>query len=314
MKAIIKEAIEAASRVGRKAAASESLTSETKQKLAQLRANGYVVFDHCVGTKAFADLQKLVASRIEDDLAFTTPCLAQKKIDQERDADLIAHNFKVSKSEMVERELVFSREQVRDYEQVIDEFGPSTLTLPMPQDPAMYSLWLDDKVRSVIEAYMGFAPILKEAYIRRNFPCTYRVMNHKWHRDTNHRKHLLKAFIFFTDCDIETGAHHYVAGSVQDERFRENRYFEDAEIDAAYPMESGKQIVSTVPAGTIILEDTRGLHKAGIPKRSYRDLGFAVFVPHNVLNRKESLYSVDANTVQALSPFQRKYIPKSSIK
>ena len=144
--------------------------------------------------------------------------------------------------------------------------------------------------------------------------CVYRVMNHKWHRDTNHRKHLLKAFIFFTDCDIETGAHHYVAGSVQDERFRENRYFEDAEIDAAYPMESGKQIVSTVPAGTIILEDTRGLHKAGIPKRSYRDLGFAVFVPHNVLNRKESLYSVDANTVQALSPFQRKYIPKSSIK
>ena len=36
-------------------------------------------------------------------------------------------------------------------------------------------------------------------------------------------------------------------------------------------------MVSNVKAGTIIIEDTRGLHKAGIPKRDYRDLGFAVF-------------------------------------
>lgn len=164
-----------------------------------------------------------------------------------------------------------------------------------------------------MEAYMGFVPILREAYIRRNFPCTYRVMNHKWHRDTNHRKHLLKAFIFFTDCDIETGAHHYVAGSVQDKRFREDRYFEDAEIDAAFPPSSDKQIVSTVPAGTIVLEDTRGLHKAGIPKRAFRDLGFAVFVPDSFLQQGKALYDVKTDVVSALAPPQRRYIPKSAI-
>lgn len=310
---VLKEFAERVSRVGQQATSEQSLSEDNAAKLQQLRSEGYVMFDHLVGTPAFAELQKTVASRIEDDLAFTTPCLAQKKIDQERDADFIARNFKVSKAELVERDLVFSRNQVADYQQVIDEFGPSTLTLPVPQDAAMFNLWLDDNVLSVIEAYMGFTPILREAYVRRNFPCTYRVMNHKWHRDTNHRKHLLKAFIFFTDCDIETGAHHYVAGSVQDKRFREDRYFEDSEIDSAFPTESGKQIISTVPAGTIILEDTRGLHKAGIPRRAFRDLGFAVFVPDSILRRGPALYGVTPDVVSGLTAPQRRYIPKQAI-
>ena len=104
---------------------------------------------------------------------------------------------------------------------MIDIFKPSTLTVPMPSESAFYNLWLDSNVMAIVSNYMGFYPHLPEAYIRRNFPCTYSVMNHNWHRDTNHETHLLKAFMFFTDCDIDTGAHHYIAGSVNDARFRD---------------------------------------------------------------------------------------------
>ena len=45
-------------------------------------------------------------------------------------------------------------------------------------------------------------------------------MNHNWHRDTNHDTHLLKAFIFSLIATY-TGAHHYIAGSVNDARFHD---------------------------------------------------------------------------------------------
>ena len=309
----MKHLAERISRVGRGAEPENLLDADVKDKLKKLRQDGYVTFDHLVGTESFKALQDKVTSLYEKDLAFKTPCLAQSRIDHDRDADFIARNFLVSGEELRSRDLVFSAEDVSSYGQVVNDFAPSTLTLPMPKNPDFYNIWLDKKLLQVIEAYMGFAPILREAFIRRNFPCQYTVMNHKWHRDTNHRDHLLKAFIFFTDCDIETGAHHYVAGSVQDERFRENRYFEDDEINTAFPPSSGKQIVSTVPAGTIILEDTRGLHKAGIPKRDFRDLGFAVFVPGSFLHKKDAYYNTNRKTFNDLTSQQKRYIPNHNI-
>ena len=310
---LFKETIEAASRLGHKSVTEADLSDDLKVKLSQLRKDGYVMFDYLVGSEYFATMQKLVKQKIEEELAFETPCLAQNHIDHGRDADLIARNFKASRSELVARDLMFNRDQVFSYRQVVEEFGPSTLTLPLPQDFGIFNVWLDTNVTSVIEAYMGFTPVLREAYIRRNFPCKYHVMNHKWHRDSNHRKHLLKAFIFFTDCDLDTGAHQYISGSVKDDRFREDRYFEDTEIDNAYPMASGRKIISNVPAGTIVLEDTRGLHKAGIPKHSFRDLGFAVFVPGSVLQRRDTNYNVDAKIAAKLSHEQCRYIPKRAV-
>ena len=42
-----------------------------------------------------------------------------------------------------------------------------------------------------------------------------------------------------------------------------------------------------VPKGTIILEDTRGLHKAGIPKKGYPDLGFALLCLSTVMGKPD---------------------------
>ena len=165
-------------------------------KLEQLKKNGYTTFDHLVGNPDFVNLARIVKDAFEKDLAFSTPCLAQSRIKKSLDADLIQRNFRMPDSELKSRGLTFGKDEVLSYSQVVEEFSPSTLTLPLPKAPQFINLWLDRKIMTVVEAYMGFSPILKEAYIRRNFPCNYPVMNHKWHRDTNHKHHLLKAFIF----------------------------------------------------------------------------------------------------------------------
>lgn len=282
-------------------------------KLEQLRENGYTSFDHLVGNPDFVNLARQVKDAFEKDMAFHTPCLAQSRISESRDADLIQRNFLMSDSELKSRGLTFGRDEAHSYCQVVEEFAPSTLTLPLPKAPQFINLWLDRKVMKVVEAYMGFSPVLKEAYIRRNFPCTYPVMNHKWHRDTNHKHHLLKAFIFFTDCDLETGAHHFVAGSVNDRRLRDKIYYDDREIEQVFPRSSGRQISSVVPAGTIMLEDTRGLHKAGIPTRDYRDLGFAVFVPPSLSILQKPMYSIAHSGYDVLHPSQKRFVPKNHI-
>jgi len=309
MKTALKEAAEFITRIGQTRLSDDRLTPIAKDKLFSLRQNGYVVFDHFVGSQEFASLRDWVSSTYEDRLEFRTPCLAQHHIDESRDADLIERNFNVKMRELQARNLVFHAKDVQSYSQVLRDFAPSTLTLDMPSRKPFYDLWLDDTVTSVISAYMGFRPIMREAFIRRNFPCNYAVMNHKWHRDTNHRRHLLKAFIFFTDCNIETGAHHYVPGSIGAHCFKEGRYFEDHEVDEVFPPEKGKQMISTVSAGTIILEDTRGLHKAGIPKRDFRDLGFAVFVPPSFLHCDKPHYTVSAETYSSLTANQQAFIP-----
>ena len=72
-------------------------------------------------------------------------------------------------------------------------------------------------------------------------------------------------------------------------------------------MTSKDHIISEVPAGTIILEDTRGLHKAGIPQRHYRDLGFAVFLPKVLLTENEGDFSISRDIYGQLS-YQKAYI------
>ena len=138
-------------------------------------------------------------------------------------------------------------------------------------------------------------------------------MNHNWHRDTNHKHYLLKAFIFFNDCYVDTGAHRYIAGSVDSPLFRDKVYFSDEEIEAVFPNGSDDHIITEVPAGTIILEDTRGLHKAGIPQRHYRDLGFAVFVPPMLFRGGSEYITISKSVYASLMPGQQAYIGRSNI-
>ena len=163
--------------------------------------------------------------RLEQNHEFVIPEQVQTKIDPKKHSDLIDANFLASRQKLSERGLTFSTSDVESYEQMIRHFKPSTLLLEMPDCQEFYDVWLDPTVIEIVSLYMGFYPELIEAYVRRNFPCEYQVMNHYWHRDTNHHKHLLKAFIFLSDCDLETGAQYYIAGSIEDPRFKDKTYY-----------------------------------------------------------------------------------------
>ena len=310
---MLREVLEKIARVGRGAPREEKLTAAQQQKLAHLREHGYVAFDHLVGTDRLKRLQEDYRSRVEDKLDFEFPTLAQAKIDPQRDADLIKGNFLATPQQLAERGLTFSREDVRSYRQAVADFAPSTLTTEIPDSAEWFDVWLDESMLPIVEAYMGFRPQLVEAYIRRNFPARFVVMNHAWHRDRNHETHLLKTFVFLSDCTLKTGPHHYIAGSVKDRRIDGKNYYSDEEIAGIYPENSGREIVSVVPAGTIILEDTRGLHKAGIPQEGYRDLGYATFIPPIAFVRREALFRIGRKTYEALSSEQKKYIPSGNI-
>ena len=310
---MIKTALERIARIGRAGTPESALGNELGQKLAQLRSRGYVMFDHLVGSPGMEMLKADYIDRLENQLQFEMPTLAQTRVDPERDADMIAKNFLADNQELAARGLTFDRSDVQTYAQVVTDFEPSTLKVYLPDTTPWMQMWLDPKVLAVTEAYMGFRPELTEAYLRRNYPSKFVVMNHAWHRDRNHPTHLLKAFYFLSDCTLKTGPHHYIAGSIQNRALDGKPYFTNEEVAATYTGPDTEEIVSVVPAGTIILEDTRGLHKAGIPEEGYRDLGFATFLPPIALRKREALYHVSHGTVSGLNDQQRAYIPAGNI-
>ncbi|MBV0914175.1 phytanoyl-CoA dioxygenase family protein [Anianabacter salinae] len=310
---MIKTALERLARVNRSGASASTLSDDLAAKLVHLKTYGYVQFDHWVGSPGMAALQADYLDRLENKLEFEMPTLAQSRVDRERDADLIASNFLATTEQLAARGLTFDRGNVTDYAQAVREFEPSTLKVYLPDTPAWMQMWLDPQVLSVVEAYMGFRPELTEAYLRRNYPSKFVVMNHAWHRDRNHETHLLKAFFFLSDCTLKTGPHHYIAGSIKNRTLDGRPYFTNEEVATAYDGPDTHVVVSEVPAGTFILEDTRGLHKAGIPEEGYRDLGFATFLPPIALRKRTPLYHVSHSTASALSPQQQAYIPAGNI-
>lgn len=310
---LIKNITETISRVGRSSTYKEGINLDIDKSVSQLKKRGFVILDHLVGSSQFAKIQASINHKIENDFALQFPCLSQSKIDLERDKDLIERNFLASNIQLSKRGLTFDRKDIKSYPQMLNDFRPSTLTMPMPSELDYFQLWLDPIVMSIVSAYIGFNPHMTEAYVRRNFPSDFMVMNFNWHRDTNHHKYLVKAFIFFTDCDIKTGAHHYIAGSIHDPRFRDKIYFTDDEVHSVWPFGSEDHMTSKVPAGTIIIEDTRGLHKAGIPQKDYRDLGYAIFTPPNMFRRSKPLYHIEQLTYDKLSAEQKDFIPNANI-
>lgn len=310
---MLKQVLEKIAIAGRPAPAERHLDVNQLEKLQHLREHGYVMLDKFVETERLARLQQDYHERLEQNLEVELPCLAQAKIDPEEHADLIKNNFLATPGELEQLGLTFNRADIENYQQVVEKFAPSTLTMRLPDNHDFFDMWLDPDVIAIVQSYLGFTPLLTEAYIRRNFPARHKVMNHAWHRDRNHDKYLLKGFIFLSDCTLRTGPHHYISGSIQDRTLDGKPYFTDTEVETAYPESSGRHIISVVKAGTIVLEDTRGLHKAGVPDEGFRDLGFAVFTPPVAFRAPKPLFGISRSDYAQLNTAQQNFIPRDNI-
>jgi len=286
----------------------------TKNRVQFLKENGYLVLENFFYGEELNNIQQKYKDELEFQNNFELPCLSQTLIDDVKHKELIENHFLYEQKELVSNNITFDKKDFSNYEEVISKFKPSTLKTYLTNIPSFFPIWLNEEILDIIEEYMGLRPYLIEAYLRRNFPAKYKVMNHYWHRDTNHPNFLLKAFIFLSDCKITTGPHEYISGSINDLRISGKTYYTEEEISNVYPKDSKNRILSIVKAGTIIIEDTRGLHKATIPQEGFRDLGFAVFFPLSFLPKKtKPYYNIKSNDFQKLSNRQKSYIPSNYI-
>ncbi len=290
-----------------------SLDAAQRDCVARLRRDGFVMLPGHIPVDRLNRMKDELECELRG-LRFETPCLAQSRVDPRRDSDLIANYMYASTAELQERGLAFSEADCSSYDQVIADFNPSTLTAYMLEKSAEYqAIWFDPFVLGIVVEYLGMVPRMAEAYVRRNFPSPHRTMNHFWHRDLNHKHFLLKAFIFLTDCAVDNGPHEFIRGSQSKfDPLNNKRYYDDGEVDALYPVGSPDRIVSEVRAGTVIIEDTRGLHRARMPERGFRDLGYAVFMPLRE-SFSETCYTLPRAGYEALTPFQRAFVPARNV-
>ena len=286
-----------------------NVDAEQQRMVEELRREGTLILRNYLPPDAVRVMRTELQEALQE-LRFETPCLAQTRIDPERHAALIDNFLYGSNEDFLHQGVAFERREVHSLDQVVREFHPSTLTAYMLETSETFRrAWLDPYLLTVIAHYLGLVPSLVEAYARRNFPARFWTMNHFWHRDLNDRHQLVKMFVFLTDCSVETGPHEYIRRSHRELcALNGKRYFTDQEIDALHPVGSPLREVTEVKAGTVILEDTRGLHRARMPDAGYRDLGYAVFFPLPSGN-EPALYRFPRSATGGLTEFQRVFIP-----
>lgn len=294
---------------------SPELNNEQQNILTSLRKDGCVILPEYINKKILSNLQGDFQQSLET-LNFDTPCLAQSKINPQKHSKFIK-NYMLGTPEYIESiGAAFTQKECFNYQQVIHDFNPSSLSVKMLQHSQNFrETWLDPFLLSIITHYMGLVPQLVEAYVRRNFPAPYRSMNHYWHRDLNNRSYLLKMFVFLNDCTEFNGPHEYIKGSASEasklNALNGQRYYSDDEVNKLYPIGSSDRVLSIVKAGTVVIEDTRGVHRANLPKSGHRDLGFAVFIP--TLKHAQPLYSFPEQAYNSLDSFQKLIIPDKCI-
>ncbi len=131
------------------------------------------------------------------------------------------------------------------------------------------ALMLDGGMLAIVQDYLGSAPVVDIATSWFSFPVgrSSREAATQFHFDLD-RTRWVKVFYFLTDVNERTGAHLFVPRSQADgaipSRLLSKGYsrLTDGEVESAFPINSWKTIGG--PAGSILLEDTRGLHK-GLP-------------------------------------------------
>ena len=295
---------------------SPSLDDTQLKVLNDLRNDGYAILPNHISESMLGLLDRDLQQSLDELKFLSTPMLDYSKLEPLNDDSLASHVMGLNPQELGKSGFAIEKSDCHSYQQVVNDFRPSELALHMLESSENFlSAWLDPYLLAIVCQYLGLVPQLAESYVRRSFPAPYRILNNNWHRDIDNKTHLLKVFFFLTDCDDETGPHEYIKGSCTDPNklnsLNGKRYYDDDAVNAVYPENSEDRIVSIVPKGTVIIEDTRGLHRAHILKSGYRDLGYAVFKPWP--QKKAVHYSVPGRSFEKLTPYQRMFVPEKAI-
>lgn len=135
------------------------------------------------------------------------------------------------------------------------------------REPAVQQLMADPSILAVAQAYLGCAPILD--FVSMWWHTSWSDApdagaGQLFHFDMDRIK-WLKFFIYLTDVGPENGPHTFVAGSHRTSGIpraileKGQTRIEDDDVRRAYPADALVEFCA--PRGTVIAEDTRGLHK-----------------------------------------------------
>lgn len=127
-------------------------------------------------------------------------------------------------------------------------------------------LLFDKQILTIAQNYLGALPIIDIVTAWWSSPSKLADKNaaQYWHFDMDRPK-WLKVFIFLTDCNKENGPHNFIEGSHKNggipDILRSKGYqrLSDNEISSFYPKKKIKTFIAT--KGSVLFEDTRGLHK-----------------------------------------------------
>lgn len=142
--------------------------------------------------------------------------------------------------------------------------------------PDVQALLCDFSILSVAQAYLRARPVADVLTMWWNTAYSAQPSSaaaQYFHFDLDRMK-WLKFFIYLTDVGPESGPHTFVAGSHRSggipPGLLKHGYarLTDADVRACYPDESFVEF--SAPRGTIIAEDTRGLHKGKVVERGDR--------------------------------------------
>ena len=207
------------------------------QLLNQLRDEGYVTVDNALNPQSLEDI--LFFSK-------TNPGIAQRM-----DFEQIAPSKYTYFSPENPTATKFS-------------FSPSSVL----QNRTVQKLLADESFLDLAQSYLGGCPIIDDVQLW--WSTSFKVSPDKeaaqyWHFDMNRPK-WVKFFFYITDVTTDTGPHCFIRGTHVDGAIpwpiRKLGYtrLDDHQVLSTYP--SSDILEFTGAAGTLIIEDTRGLHKA----------------------------------------------------
>jgi hypothetical protein len=159
--------------------------------------------------------------------------------------------------------------------------------------------------------YLGKPPVLDPVELWWSVPFGKKddTFALKYHFDMDSIK-WFKVFINFEDIDITNGPHSYLKGShlpgTQSKKIRSKFYsrIEDEDVYENYGKEN--EVIFTVPKGSILIEDTKGMHK-GYHVEEHRRLLLSFQYSNVIFSKPNSPFSQPQNMNDNFKKLLKKY-------
>lgn len=283
----------------------------TEKAVSELQEDGVTILERFVETEELVQLQQEHETALRA-FEFNFPVFAESKISNPLASRLFSDGATTSYNDLVSEEVFVDSDQGFEFDQFVDAFKPHILKTTLDKYSLRFTkLWLDERILQIVASYLKCVPKLVEAYTRRSYPSRYAYQNNNWHRDANDRLKLVKVFFLLNGTDPKNGPHHYVKGSHRNFGiFNGEEYYSG--VEKSYPEFGSKRTPETLPAGTVMLADTRGLHRAMIPREAYRDFGYAVFYPCRPFYHDPG-FGIRRSHFQNLTRYQKAFVNRGNV-